>query len=125
MATFDRLVLTSRNLRWLLQCIVLGLTVVVHTACNADPIHQESANANLARLTIKFKDVSREPPEEIHIKLSAEHTVTIHREQPLSGGVYRYRVSEIRSQRISDIVKSLSNRPDISYIELDRRRRID
>ncbi len=125
MVTFDRLVLTSRDLRWLIQCIILGLTAVVHTACNANPIHQKSAIENPARLTIKFEDVRREPPEEIQIELSGESTITIYREQPLSGGAYRYLVPETDSQRISDIVGRLSDRPDIRYIELDRRRRID
>ena len=125
MVTFDRLVLTSTHLRWLIQCIVLALTAVVHTACYANPIHRESAIENPARLTIKFEDVSREPPEEIHIEMSGEPAITIYRERPLSGGAYRYLVPETDSQRISDIVGRLSDRPDIRYIELDRRRRID
>jgi len=114
-----------RTLRWVTQFILLGLAVVVPTACSANPIQQDSEPVNPARLTIRFQDVRGEPPEEIPIQVPDGQTITIAREHPLSGGLYRYRVPATSREQLQNIVRQLDGRPDIDYVELDQRRRID
>lgn len=125
MLTLNNLFRTSRYLRWVTQFILLGLSVVVHTACSANPIQQGIEPVNPTRLTIRFQDDHGEPPKEIPIKMPDGQVITISRERPLSGGMFRYRVPATSREQLQDIVRQLDGHPDIDYVELDQRRRID
>ncbi len=125
MLSWNKLFCTSRYLRWAPQLIVFGLALILPAACSANPTQPQGDLVNPARLSIRFQNDRGEPPQEINIKVRDGGVITITREQPLSGGTFRYHVPVTSGKQLQEIVRQLDSRPDIDYVELDQRRRID
>jgi len=74
-----------------------------------------------AQIIIKFKDNVPDPSRHEFVQeISSVAKVNLHYLRPMSGGAHVFRVENGgKSAQIGDIIKRLSKRPDIIYVEPD------
>lgn len=86
---------------------------------NKDP-QPKAGRVLAAQLIIKFKDAKTDPTQANFLKqLSRDAHAILHYLRPMSGGAHVFHVSSADEKELAVIIRRLSRRADIEYVEED------
>jgi hypothetical protein len=92
-----------------------------HTAADNEQPQPPRQFLKSAQIIIKFRNSSLDPPRNDFIQgLSRDAKATLVYIRPMSGGAHVFRVQNIfDTAQLTEIIKNLSNRQDVLYVEQD------
>ncbi len=111
----------------LLLPLLLGLIFIVSCVTTSNSpaennIQPQVVKQNMAQLIIKFRQTDFDPSQGDYLqKLSLDIKATLIYLRPMLGGAHVFRVVDISNDvQLSKLVRRLSTRPEILYVEQDR-----
>lgn len=106
------------SLRRSIVTVMLLLTGITGCVCA-----ETKAGSDVAQIIVKFKDANTEPATASLLKSLAQTTkLKVRHVRPMSGGAQIYVLSGSADEAsLAQSIKQISARPDVEYVELDRK----